>query len=93
LELTDEFPLDTFTHWAIQPLNDFLAPFIKFTRAHYQLNYTFIDSVFTPTQIELEAKIKLYVFKKAIKQTQINIKIAKENKMTLQFDNTKATVI
>ena len=93
LELTDEFPLDTFTHWAIQPLNDFLAPFIKFTRAHYQLNYTFIDSVFTPNQIQLEAKIKLYVFKKAIKQTQINIKIAKENKMTLQFDGTTATTI
>jgi urea transporter/murein DD-endopeptidase MepM/ murein hydrolase activator NlpD len=61
LTIEEEYPVATIKLKILNVLQDFIAPFYRFVKASYKVNYSFIDDVNLTSEIRLEAEAKIKI--------------------------------
>jgi len=66
LKLNDLFPVNLLFRKLSLFFQDFIAPFLIYLKAKYEVQYIAIDSSISPTKIELKSTAKKYLFSKKL---------------------------
>ncbi|TFH37352.1 MAG: peptidase M23 [Bacteroidia bacterium] len=74
----DEYPLNLYVRKALLVWQDFVAPFFRFIRSEYTLNYKSIDSHVSPSLVELESLATNYFAGRITRKTKIVMAINKK---------------
>ncbi len=56
--LRDTLPVHTVNSGIVRVVQDFLAPFVRFLKVEFQLEYTHIDNLFTPRTLGLRSEVR-----------------------------------
>lgn len=56
--LRDTLPVHTVNSGIVRVVQDFFAPFVRFLKVDFQLEYTHIDNVFTPRSIAIRSEVR-----------------------------------
>jgi len=75
LTLYDNFSLSEIFSWKSLFLHDFIAPFVRFMKAFYQIKYSFIDDNLNPTKILLNSTAKAIIFNKQVYKFDFSVEI------------------
>lgn len=65
IELKDPLPLSTTKYYFLRFIQDFVAPFYRFIKPSFTLNYIHMDEQFDQSNIELKSKIREQLFNKS----------------------------
>ncbi|MCX6304518.1 MAG: urea transporter [Bacteroidetes bacterium] len=68
LLVKDQYPVNTFNNQFVGLIQDFLAPFILFTRSEYSLKYLGMDDALMQTNIRLRSEISARIGKHQVRQ-------------------------
>lgn len=60
LILRDQLAVHTVNTGVVRIVQDFLAPFVRFLKVDFQLEYTEIDSIFSPRALSLKSEIRTH---------------------------------
>lgn len=73
MKVYDEYPLNLFVRKTILVWQDFLAPFFRFIKSEYTIHYKAIDSIVSPSSVELETYATNYFAGKVTRMARIAI--------------------
>ncbi len=95
LEIEANYPVATISLQVLNVLQDFIAPFYRFVRSYFKVNYAYIDDVHIPSKIRLEssAEIKVMGIKSKAFQYSTELKSSKLNEFTIASSKSKITAI
>jgi hypothetical protein len=72
-EINDSFPLIHFNNKIIQLLQDFIAPFFLFTKAHFTAAIETCDTYHNPKQMSIRSTAKATIFSTQIQDKQFEM--------------------
>lgn len=73
LRVEDRFPLSVMHKPAWKFLQDFVAPFYRFVKAEYRLDYVRIKDDFTAAEVELHARFRVKIGRRVLREVEASI--------------------
>ncbi len=95
LEIEANYPVATISLKVLNVLQDFIAPFYRFVKSYFKVNYVYIDDVYIPSEIRLEssAEIKVMGIKSKAFQYSTELKFSKLNEFRIASSTSNITAI
>ena len=95
LEIEANYPVATISLKVLNVLQDFIAPFYRFVKSYFKVNYVYIDDVHIPSEIRLEssAEIKVMGIKSKAFQYSTELKFSKLNEFRIASSTSNITAI
>lgn len=87
ISLQDQLPLHHFSHWLWRWIQDFAAPFVRFSRVDYQMRCDHLDNDFSPTVATIESAVNVRLLGKNISQQNFTLSAAQDKSITLHSKN------
>ena len=93
LHLIDSVPLNYLHHGIRLLVQDFIAPFYRFLKSDFRLDYLSVDDEFSPSEIKLNSSIHNKIFAHTVKLLNAEISITSKGiaRMEIVFKQTKIT--
>jgi urea transporter/murein DD-endopeptidase MepM/ murein hydrolase activator NlpD len=73
LLVKDQYPVNTFNNRLVEVMQDFVAPFVIFTRTEYNLRYLGMDDALMQTSIRLRSEVSAKIGKQEIKKMECEL--------------------
>ncbi len=92
LTLKDRFPVNLLFGRINLFFQDFVAPFLSYLNAKFEIEYRSIDSTLSPTKIELESVARKYFFSKKLNETKFHIVLGPSGIEQLVYHKNNRTI-
>ena len=94
LLVKDQYPVNTFNNQLVGLIQDFVAPFVLFTRSEYSLYYTGMDDALMQTNIRLRSEISARIGRHEIKKMECELFVGIHGlERFIIHENEKKTVV
>ncbi len=92
ISISNKIRPDLFFKKHIMWIQDFVAPFIIFSKVKYTISYISKDDELFPTQVTLKSNMEKTIFNKSIQQTEYYITITKQGIVEIKNKKTSQTL-
>jgi urea transporter/murein DD-endopeptidase MepM/ murein hydrolase activator NlpD len=92
IEVSDSYPLHVVNKHPLMFLQDFLAPFHLFMKAHFNVKYLQKSESFFESTLQFESYFKLCIYKRCLKKLTFNLTISKDSFSEFVIHNGKKLI-
>ena len=92
LTLKDHYPVNLLFGRISLFFQDFIAPFLNYLKAKYEVQYLSIDSTLSPTKIQIQSVARKYLFSKKLNEIKFHITLGPLGIDHLTYHNKNRTI-
>lgn len=92
LKLQDRYPVNLLFGKISLFFQDFIAPFLNYLKASYEVQYHSIDNTLSPSKIELDSFARKYLFSKKLKEIKFHLSLGSSGIDHLTYQKNNKTI-